>query len=159
MRDVLFYPDPINEKAARLVATGVFSLGLLTLLTGWHWLLVPLAYGFVARVLTGPYYSPLARLAAGLAPRFGPPQPVPGPPKRFAQGMGAAMTVTAAVASLAFGAQGVAEVLLVLLLVASGLEAFLAFCLGCTIFAGLIRLGVIPDEICERCADLSLRRA
>ena len=29
------------------------------LATGWYWLLIPLAYGFWARVLTGPKLSPL----------------------------------------------------------------------------------------------------
>jgi hypothetical protein len=39
-----------------------------------------------------------------------------------------------------------------MLLVAASLEAFAGFCLGCRIFAGLMRLGVIPQSVCERCA-------
>ena len=54
-----------------------------------YWLFLPLAYGFIARVLSGPRLSPLARLAtAVVAPRLGAPKPVPGPPKRFAQAIG-----------------------------------------------------------------------
>jgi len=48
---------------------------------------IPLAYGFWARVLTGPTLSPLGQLATRVvAPRL-PVEPklVPGPPKRFAQ--------------------------------------------------------------------------
>src|SRR5215218_11481766 len=99
------FPNPVNEKAARVVAAVVALTGVVILLTGWHWLLVPLAYGFWARVLTGPTLSPLGRLAMrGIAPRLGPPKYVPGPPKRFAQAMGAAFSTTAAVLALGFGA-------------------------------------------------------
>ena len=45
----------------------------MTLATGFYWLLIPLAYGFWARVLTGPKLSPLAWLAMNVvAPRLGP---------------------------------------------------------------------------------------
>ena len=44
-----------------------------------------------------------------------------------------------------------------MLAVAASLEAALGFCLGCRIFALLMRLGVIPDHVCEECNDLSLR--
>ena len=160
MRDLLGFPNPVNEKAARVVAGVVFALSVVTLATGWYWLLALLAYGFWARVLTGPKLSPLGRFATQVAaPRLGPPKHVPGPPKRFAQGMGAAMTTVAAVAALGFGATGVADVLLVMMIVAAGLEAFLAFCLGCQVFAGLMRLGVIPDDVCAECADIWSRSA
>ena len=48
-----------------------------------------IAYGFVARVLTGPKLSPLGQFATRVAaPRLGEPKYVAGPPKRFAQAMG-----------------------------------------------------------------------
>jgi hypothetical protein len=50
MSGLFSFPNPVNEKAARVVAGGVLILSLLTLATGWSWLLVPLAYGFWARV-------------------------------------------------------------------------------------------------------------
>ena len=160
MRDLFGFPNPVNEKAARVVAGVVFVISALTLATGWYWLLAVLAYGFWARVLTGPTLSPLGRFAVKVAaPRLGPPKHVPGPPKRFAQGMGAAMTTAGAVAALGFGATGAADVLLVMMIVAAGLEAFLAFCLGCQVFAGLMRLGVIPDDVCAECADIWSRSA
>lgn len=152
LRAVFSFPLTINEKAARTVAAVVALTGLVALLSGWHWLLVPLAYGFWARVLTGPTLSPLGRLASEVvAPRLGPPKHVPGPPKRFAQGMGAAMTTAALVAWLA-GATGVVTALLVLLVLAATLESVLAFCLGCQVFAVLMRVGVVPQSVCERCA-------
>ena len=116
------FPRTINEKAARVVAGVVALAGLVALLAPAHWLVIPLAYGFWARVLTGPRLSPLAALASRvIAPRLGPPRDVSGPPKRFAQGMGAAIT-TAAVVAYALGATGVVEGLLVLLVAAASLE-------------------------------------
>jgi hypothetical protein len=149
---VFSFPATINEKAARVVAGVVATTALVALLTGAHWLVVPLAYGFWARVLTGPTLSPLGCLASGVvAPRLGTPRWVPGPPKRFAQGMGAAMTTAALVAWLA-GAGTVVAVLLALLVAAATLESAFAFCLGCKIFALLMRVGVVPQSVCERCA-------
>jgi Domain of unknown function (DUF4395) len=153
--DVFSFPDQINEKAARTVAFVVMALAIFTLATGWYWLTVVLAYGFIARVLTGPTLSPLGRLASTLiAPRLGTPKLVSGPPKRFAQAIGALFTIGAAVAALGFDEDTVADVLLVMLVLAAGLESILAFCVGCRIFGLLMKLGVIPEEVCERCADI-----
>src|SRR3954447_9384629 len=149
------FPNPVNEKAARVVAGVVALTGVVILLTGWHWLLVPLAYGFWARVLTGPTLSPLGRVAMRVvAPRLGPPNYVAGPPKRFAQGIGAALTSVAAVLALGFGLDTAADVLTAMLVVAATLESVLALCLGCQIFALLMRAGVVPEETCERCANI-----
>ena len=160
MRRLLSFPNPVNEKAARAVASGVVVLGAVILATGWTWLTVILAYGFVARVLSGPTLSPLGRLATQVAaPRLGPPRFVPGPPKRFAQGIGAVLSLSAAVLALGFGATTAALVLVGLVTAAATLEAGFAFCLGCKIFALLMRVGVIPRNVCEACDDLALRRS
>ena len=75
------FPNPVNDVAARTVATGVVVMGLLVAGLGWGWVLVPLTYGFVARVLAGPRISPLGQIAVRVvAPRL--PQYeklVPGP--------------------------------------------------------------------------------
>ena len=149
------FPNPVNEKAARVVAGVVALTGLIILATGAYWLLIPLAYGFWARVLTGPTLSPLARVAMKVAP--GEPKYVAGPPKRFAQGMGAAMTSAAAVLWLT-GATTAAAVLTAMLVVAATLESAFAICLGCQIFAMLMRAGLIPDAVCAECADITLAR-
>jgi len=154
---VLGFPRVINEKAARTVAAVVALTGVVALATGAHWLLAPLAYGFWARVLTGPRLSPLALLASRvIAPRLGPPRDVAGPPKRFAQGMGAAIT-TLGVAALALGWTTVATALLAALVVAATLEAVLGLCIGCKIFAGLMRAGIVPETVCVECADIGRR--
>jgi hypothetical protein len=158
------FPNPVNEVAARSVAAGVLILTVLTIVlstavgTGWLWLTAVLAYGFVARVLTGPKLSPLGQLATRvIAPRIGHEKLVAGPPKRFAQGMGATMTAAAAVLHFAFQADRAALVLLGLVVVAATLESVFAYCIGCRVFAVLMRLGVIPEETCAACANIALR--
>jgi len=149
------FPNPVNEKAARVVAGVVALTGVAILVTGAHWLLVPVAYGFWARVLTGPRLSPLGRVAMTVvAPRLGPPRYVAGPPKRFAQGMGAAVSTVAAVLALGFGADAAANVLTAALVVAATVEPVFAFCLGCQVFGLLMRAGLVPEETCERCANI-----
>lgn len=159
------FPDPVNEKAARAVAAQVLAVSAATLVlgvvsgTGWLWVTAGLAAGFLARVLTGPTLSPFGQLATRVAaPRLGPARLVPGPPKRFAQGIGLAVT-TAATVLLATGFPVATEALLGVMVLASGLEAVVAFCLGCRLFAVLVRLGVVPESACPECADVSLRPA
>jgi hypothetical protein len=159
MRRLFDFPDPVNEISARVVAGGVVAMCATFLATGWTWLLVPLAYGFVARVATGPTLSPLGQLATRVVTPALPvaPRLTAGPPKRFAQGIGATLAVGALVAQFGFGAPGVAVALVAMILGAASLEAFLGFCLGCKIFALLMRAGVVPESVCEACNDLSKR--
>jgi ABC-type phosphate/phosphonate transport system permease subunit len=153
--ELFSFPNPVNEKAARTVAGVVFVVSIVTLATSWYWLLVPLAYGFVARTLTGPTLSPLGRLASSrIAPALGPSKPVPGPPKRFAQAIGATLTTAAAILALAAGQQAAADGLLAAMVFASGLESIFAYCVGCKIFGLLMRAGVVPSSICAECADI-----
>jgi hypothetical protein len=152
MSNLLSFPDPVNEKAARLVAGVVMVVAIAALATSSYWLFIPLAYGFWARVLTGPALSPLGMFATRVvAPRLGPPRHVPGPPKRFAQGMGAAITTAGAIAAVGFGSDGAGDVLLAALALAAALESIFAYCLGCKVFGLLMRAGLIPEEVCERC--------
>ncbi len=156
---IIGFPNPVNEVAARTVAAGVLTLSLLTIVlsvTVDHavlWGTAVLAAGFVARVLTGPKLSPLGQLATRVvAPRIGREKLVPGPPKRFAQAMGATMTTAAFVLFLA-GADTATLVLLGLVVIAAALESVFAFCIGCQVFGMLMRAGVIPEETCVACAN------
>jgi Domain of unknown function (DUF4395) len=158
VRRLLSFPNPVNEKAARVVAGVAMIAGIVILATGAYWLLIPVAYGFWARVLTGPTLSPLGWTAQNVvAPWLGAKKPVAGPPKRFAQGMGAAFSTLALVFGLILGDHVVADVLLALLVVAAGLESIFAYCLGCKVFAILMRVGLVPEEICAECAEISGR--
>ena len=156
MTTVFSFPNPVNEVSARLVAGGVVVLSLLTIASGELWLTAVIAYGFVARVLTGPTLSPLGQLVTRvITPRLRvAPRPVPGPPKRFAQGMGAVVSLTAVVLALGFGLDDEAYAVLGLLVVAATLESVFAFCLGCKVFGALMRVGIIPATVCERCNDI-----
>ena len=149
------FPNPVNDVAARSVAAGVVVMAAVALATHQLWLTIPLAYGFVARVACGPRFSPLGLIATRIiAPRLGShAKLVPGPPKRFAQGMGAVFTV-AALLAWALGSDLGADVLLGLLLLPASLEAGFGYCVGCKLFAFGIRSGLVPEEVCLECGDL-----
>ena len=165
MRGLFSFPNPVNEISARLVASGVVLQALVIIVLdrlgyqGVWWLSLVLAYGFVARVLTGPTLSPLGQLVTRvITPALNrPAKLVPGPPKRFAQGIGVVFSVTAAVLALAFHQYTAALIVLGALAIAATLEAVFAFCLGCTIFQGLMRVGVIPEAVCVECNNIWAR--
>ena len=152
------FPNPVNETSARIVAGGAVFMGIAFVLSGNGWVLLPLTYGFIARVLAGPKLSPLGRLATQvLTPRLSIEHRfVPGPPKRFAQGVGAAFTITASVLFV-LGATGAAQVVIALLVVAAFLESAFAVCLGCIGFGLLMKIGVIPEPVCEECNNFTAR--
>jgi hypothetical protein len=155
IRALFSFPNPVNEISARLVAGGVVLMVVLTIAFDLRWATAVIAYGFVARVLTGPSLSPLGQLVTRvITPRLGlPERPVAGPPKRFAQAMGVAFSLTALILTI-LGEWTAAEVMLGLLGAAAFLESAFAICLGCMTFGVLIRAGVVPDEVCERCNDI-----
>lgn len=151
------FPNPVNERAARVVATGVVLLTVVTLVSQSPVPLVILTLGFVGRLLAGPKLSILGWTAQRvIAPRLGSAILVPGPPKRFAQGIGAVFTITASVLFFT-DLKTAAWIVLAVLLVAASLEAFAGFCFGCFIFGHLQNWGLIPASVCEACNDIRLR--
>jgi hypothetical protein len=163
LRGLLSFPDPVNETSARLVAAGVVVEAIVFLVVREWWVLVPLTYGFLARVATGPTLSPLGQFVT----RFATPtvedllarrrsgfesRQVPGRPKRFAQAIGLAFTAGASLAWV-LGAPSIALVLVAMLAVAATLEAAFAICLGCIAYSAIWG--------CADCHDISdrLRRA
>ena len=154
------FPNPVNEISARTVAAGVVVLALLTITTGAHLLVLVLLYGFAARVAAGPRFSPLGQLATRvIVPRLHvEPKIVAGPPKRFAQGIGLAFSTAATLAYFVAGSSVAGNVILSVLTLAAFLESALGFCLGCKVFALLMKLGLIPDEVCLDCANIWARQ-
>jgi ABC-type multidrug transport system fused ATPase/permease subunit len=157
---VLGFPNPVNEVSARLVAAGVVTMAAATIAFDLRWMTLVLAYGFVARTLAGPTLSPLGQLvtrvitpALAIEPRL-----VPGPPKRFAQAIGAVFTVAAALLTFGVDRFDLAQVVLAILLVPATLEAFVGFCVGCQVFGVLMRAGLVPDEVCAACNDIWSRQ-
>ena len=133
-------------------------MSVLFVITANPWVLVPLTYGFVARVLTGPLLSPLGSIATEvITPRLKRDHVfVAGPPKRFAQGIGAVFSITASVLWI-LDLETASRVVIFMLAGAASLEAFVGYCLGCAIFSRLMRWGVIPASVCEECNDISAR--
>ena len=151
-RNVFSFPNPVNEVAARVVAGMVVALSITIMLTGQSWLMFVLAYGFLARVATGPKLSPMGQLATRvIAPRLGDPKPVPGPPKRFAQTVGLGFSLAALVLHFVVGSPVGANVVLAVLAIFASLEAFVGFCAGCFVFSYMMRWGWVPQSVCEEC--------
>jgi hypothetical protein len=153
MKSLFSFPNPVNETSARTVAAVVAVLAVVTVAFQQGWLIPVLAYGFVARALTGPTLSPLGLVATRVvtprlpvAPRY-----TPGPPKRFAQAIGAIFTATATLLWFAAGEHTAALALVAVLAVFAALESGLGLCLGCKTFFLGMRLGLVPAAICEEC--------
>ncbi len=152
------FPNPANETSARLVAAGVVLISTTFLLTNSTLVLVALAYGFAARVAAGPAFSPLAIFVTRVVTpklifnhKF-----VPGPPKRFAQTIGLVFSSSALLLAL-LDFSLAAKLVIAGLIFAALLESVFAICLGCIAFSYLMKLGAIPESVCESCNDISLR--
>lgn len=160
MAKIFGFPNPVNETSARIVAAGVVAMSILFAVTQNAWVLVPLTYGFWARVLTGPTLSPLGRLATQvITPRLSFNHKFSaGAPKRFAQAMGTAFTTVASVLWI-LDLHTAATVTILMLAGAASLEAFVGYCLGCAIFGQLMKWNLVPESVCADCADISRRVA
>lgn len=151
---IFSFPNPVNETSARLVAGAVAVIAVVAIAFQQGWLLPVLAYGFVARALTGPTLSPLGLLATRVVtPRL----PLkhryaPGPAKRFAQTIGAVVTATASLLWYAAGQHTAALVLVGVIALFASLESGLGLCVGCRCFYLGMRLGIVPPHVCENCA-------
>ena len=159
MKEFFSFPELINEPAARLVASGVLlmsllSICLISLEANFAWIvLLIMTYGFLARVSSGPKISPLALLVTRvLVPKFNMDEKlVPGPPKRFAQSIGLIFSTSTFILWL-INFHSVCIFLLSILSIFAFLESVLGYCFACKVFKILISVGLIPEEVCERCA-------
>ena len=160
MRSIFSFPNPVNEYAARGTAALVVGLAVIAVIVNHPLVYLLLFVGFLLRVAGGPRYSPFGRLSVHvLVPKvIKRTKLVPGPPKRFAQAIGAVVSGTALVLSLTVGGPA-AQVAVGVLIIAALLESVLGFCLGCAIFGRLQRVGLIPESVCAACADIRTRTA
>lgn len=154
------FPRVVDDVTVRLTAAVVLVLAVAALALNQWWLYAVLAADFILRTSFGPAASPVARgVQRFVRPRVAATRrPTAGPPKRFAAGIGAALTSAAAVLWALGVADPVVVTIGVVMIVFPALEAFLGLCVGCKIFGVLMRLGLVPEEICLECGDLSLRR-
>lgn len=161
------FPSVVDGVTVRLVAAVVLVVGTVALVTGWWQMYAVLAADFILRAAFGPRLSPLARLVLRFVrPRVAAaPRPTPGPPKRFAATIGAVLTSTAATTGMVAattGSTGAATTVFALgatMIVFPALEAAAGICVGCLIFAQLMKVGLVPDEVCQECADITRRTA
>ena len=153
---IFSFPHPVNEYAARVVAFMVMILTSLIIILDIQWLLYFLAYGFFARVLTGPSLSPFGLIATRIIiPILGVNKPVSGPPKRFAQAVGLVFALSAIALHYVFSMTTEAEIVLAVLVFFAGLESIVGFCTGCFVFGYLMRFGLVPADVCEKCNNLN----
>ncbi|GAB3066328.1 DUF4395 domain-containing protein [Intrasporangium mesophilum] len=160
------FPAVVDDVTVRLIAAVVLVIGVIALATQQWWLYAVLAVDFSLRAALGPKFSPIAQLVQRwIRPAVSAPKrPTPGPPKRFAATIGAVLTLAATalwVVSLVTGsavALGLVVAIGAIMVVFPALESILGICVGCLLFSGLMRVGVIPDEICLECADITKRR-
>lgn len=159
MSKIIGFPDEVNETSARVVAGGVVAMAGTAVVADQPWLMLPLVYGFAARVAAGPRLSPLGQFATRVVtPRLGIVHKFsPGPPKRFAQAVGLALSSSALMLHYKKGRPGAAKAALGVLVAAAGLEASLGVCLGCKMFALGMKLGLVPESTCRDCADIWAR--
>ena len=154
------FPRVVDDVSVRLIAAVVLVLAIAALALHQWWIYAVLAVDFTLRVVFGPKASPVAQGVQRLVrPQVSAAKrPTAGPPKRFAAGIGAVLTTAAAV----LWALGVAAPVVVtigaVMIVFPALESILGICVGCKAFAVLMKLGVVPEEICLECADISLRQ-
>ncbi|KRF38770.1 DUF4395 domain-containing protein [Terrabacter sp. Soil810] len=160
------FPAVVDDVTVRLIAAVVLVIGVIALATQQWWLYAVLAVDFSLRAALGPQASPIARLVQRwIRPAVSAPKrPTAGPPKRFAATIGAVMTVAATVlwvVALVTGSSGATAGVVVIgavMVLFPALESIFGICVGCILFSGLMRLGVIPDEVCLECADITKRR-
>ena len=80
-----------------------------------------------------------------------------------AAAIGAVLTATATLAyalHVATGAEGALVAVIgitVVMVIFPALESLLGLCVGCVLFGQLMRLGLVPEEVCLDCADITRR--
>jgi hypothetical protein len=159
------FPAVVDEVTVRLIAGVVLVLAGVALVTHQWWLYAVLAVDFGLRAGLGPKVSPIAlAVQRWVRPRVAvDPRPTAGPPKRFAAAIGAVMTAAATVlwlvSAVSDSGAATAAVLAIgaIMVLFPALEAVAGLCVGCQVFALLMRVGVIPDEVCVECADITKR--
>jgi hypothetical protein len=161
------FPSLVDDITVRLIAGVVLLVGVVALGTQQWWLYAVLAADFSLRSTLGPDASPVAQFVRrALRPRIAAsPRPTAGPPKRFAAAIGAVMTGAATVlwlwgaATGSSSAQAAVVAIGVVMVVFPALESLFGICVGCILFSGLMRVGLVPEDICVECADITKRAA
>lgn len=149
------YPTAVDETIARITAGQVVALNSVALVTRQWWLLGLVAADYVVRAAVGPRFSPLARVATLVARHLSlAVRRTAAPPKRFAATVGGTFMITATILGL-LGMPTAALVVGGVMVLLPAVESFLGFCVGCYIFAKLMKLGLVPERVCVACAEVN----
>lgn len=159
------FPSVVDDVTVRLIAAVVLVVAALALGLQQWWLFVPLAADFLLRATLGPKASPVAQLVTRwIRPRVKRvPHPTAGTPKRFAAAIGAVLTTAASALWVLHLLTDSADVLTAVVVIAvvmvvfPALEAVFGLCVGCVVFGWLMRAGLVPEDACVECADITTR--
>lgn len=155
------FPNPVNVTDSRIHGLCTCFLVALTILLDYffnfYYVTWYLAVGFILRVLCGPRLDIQSFIVLFiLTPLFTEVIPLfedkftPGPPRHFAQFIGLIFSCVGLILRIT-GYQYVSWAILLGLFFASGLAGFFSYCLGCTIFGMMMKIGVIPETTCLAC--------
>lgn len=146
-------PERVQEAAVRGIAFLVLIAVLITLLFDTILPMYVLAVDFFIRAFVSGRFSLLALLSRkGVSQllRFK-KRMITARPKKFAAGIGFALSSAALILGGAFDYELWYVALVGILGLFSALEAFFSFCAGCRIFGLLIRFGILREEVCCDC--------
>ena len=148
-KPLFWFPETVNAYAIRIagVLTCLISFAAAILVYWFSWgafLAYALAFDFLLRILGGSCLSPIGRLSCLLGACFG-TKPRVGRPKQFASLCGFTFAFLGSIfyAIPLYGFNVAGSVVLGMLAMACGMEGFLDYCVGCTIFKYGVKLGVI----------------
>ncbi|CAD7704182.1 unnamed protein product, partial [Ostreobium quekettii] len=156
---LFWFPNTVDNRVVRLVALQVFVIAIVILVCGIaleddieiKWLSLALLVDFVVRFVAGSAPSPVGAMAMNYAAlgeviKGDKPNFSPGPPKQFAAFVGVIFTTVTTILYFE-GENEAASVVMGILIIAAGLEAFLGMCLGCKFFSYMIKFHLVPKTI------------
>ena len=146
------FPAKVPEAVVRSTAIEVFAVAVLTVVLRNPWSAAALAVDFAMRAFVSPKLSPFAAISKAV---WVPVLHLKGPtifytPKKFAAGMGFAMSAAGTVLLFAGPPFAGAAVFSVLALF-SFLEGAFGLCVGCKIFGFLAGRGLVDASDCPNC--------
>lgn len=125
----------VDERAVRLTAFGALLILSTFTITAWWMLLAFLAVDFLVRSMGKGRYSPLFVLSrAVLQGSKSKPILVDAAPKRFAAGIGLALSLVAMFLSYS-GFATAARIIAAVIMACAALESFAGLCLGCRVYS------------------------
>lgn len=144
---MLTYPNSLDENVSRPVASIVFTFTLITLiLPNLQFIIYLVFLDFILRYIH-PKLSPLVFVVKTISRNILKNEVLPyfSPPKRFAILIGIVITGLMSI-SLLFSIDYMWIILNFTLLLASVLQGFFGYCIGCKVFDILVRFKVIKQN-------------